>query len=395
MITALKLLSCEYKRFSVVISLIALLSIAAGLLGSAILHTPATFEPVAVATVDNDNTMESFLAWSVLSSVSNEQTLKFYKTTLDRANTMLAAGELNAVFIFPEGFTQSVLNGQNMPVQALYNPATPLSTALITTVANNGLALLQAAQSGVYASLYYTSSFAPEKYNDVFSRINTRLIRTALASNSMFARREVSATGETGATAYYLIHMLIFLHVLSMPLLCYPMRRACRPAILQSLKQLGHCGTYTVMPWLAAYTLFMLPCLILIFAAWALVASPLSLPVNVAMLYCLPIIALLLGTFVCLFALLFKHEISAGVSSCGLAAVSLLLSGGIIPLSYLPDYAVPLAKLMPQWWVCRMLGHAANGIFDPLAFMVLLGFVLLLLLICILCANYKGKPVKI
>ena len=394
MTAPLKLLVCEYRRFTAVVLLVALLSAAAGLLGAALLYSDAPVDLITVAVVDNDNSLESRLALSVISSAGKGELLRLQRMGFGRAERMLNNGELNAVFVLPKGFVQSVFNGENLSVQAIYNPATPLSSMLVKITADSTLALLQAAQSGIYTALRYTEEHIPESYPTVYTRINARFIRAASAHSSTFYRREVYATGDVGATAYYLIHILIFLHLLSLPVLCSPMHRACNPAVLQSLHRLGRNGFYTAVPWALSYSLCLLPCLAIIPAIWLLAAGPLGLSISPMVLFCLPVLALLLGALSCLFALFFKHIVSSAFCSCLLACVSLLLSGGVIPLSYMPEPVSALARLIPQWRVYRMISCALNGIFDLVAFVALLGLIALLLLCIAVCAELRGRAAR-
>ena len=394
MITALKLLFCEYRRFTAIIMLIALLSVAAGLLGAGLLSQRSPLEPLSIAIVDDDNSLQSRMALSVAMGAVKNDMLTIQKTTQTRAARMLEAGELNAAFILPKGFIQSVLDGENSPIEAVYNPATPLSSMFIKTAAESALGLLRVSQSGIYTALAYTATHNPEAYSLVYSRINNRFISLATVHSSSFSMREVSATGDIPPAAYYIIHAVMFLHLISLPLLCAPMRRACKPAIMQGLRGLGRGGGRVVVSWVGAYTICLLPCSLLIAAVWYFAADKIGLPVNVSALACLPLFAALVAALCCLFALLFKSEVSGGAVACLLASVLLFVSGGVVPLSFLPEGLAQLAVVSPQYWACRLLGGALGGGLDTTALCVLLGVLALLLLLCAVCAQLRGRAVR-
>jgi len=391
--TAFLLLLSGWKRFFAVICLIALLSLTAGLLGTSVLYSDGVPEPIGIAVVNLDNSLESRLMLSVLLEQDMGALLQIAVMNEWQAHTALMEGEVSAVFTLPEGFMRSVMSGQNHPIQAVYNPATPMRSALVQNMADSMLELLRISQIGVYTALEYSANYAPEFYDEVFQRINMRYITLAASSGTMFHQNEISATGALPPITHYLVHALIFLYTLSLMIIIPLIRESFPREVKIQLRQLGFSKMRIAAGWTLALWLWlmlgMVPLTVLYFAA----AQMFALPIWAAGLIAVPIVALYLAALAALLGLMPISPLASGATLCLYASGSLAISGGVLPLSFLPMGIGRIAQIFPSYHAARLLGNSLHGeiLMGAVLAVLLTGFVLVL---CQAAAIYfkGGRP---
>ncbi len=127
------------------------------------------------------------------------------------AREKLAAGEIYAAILVPEGIIDSVLSGENIPATILLdNSYSEMETAVFEEFTRAGARLLTTAQAGIYAA----DAFCVEKgRKDQIERtedyLNAAYLSYALDRSSLLEEAEVKAAGGLNLTDYYTIALLL------------------------------------------------------------------------------------------------------------------------------------------------------------------------------------------
>ncbi|MCL2068706.1 MAG: ABC transporter permease [Oscillospiraceae bacterium] len=365
--TAFLLLSAGWKHFFAVICLIALLSLTAGLLGVYALRFDSGAEPLGVAVVNLDGSLESRLLISALpDGGADDELLQIHHVSEAQADIMLADGSVSAVFTLPEGFMRAVISGENNPIQAVYNPATPVRSNLLRVMADSLLGLLRTSQTGVYTALNYTAENSPMHYTDVFGRVNMRYLGIAAANTAAFRRIEITATGEVPPLAHYLSSALIFFYTLSLMILIPLVRSGFPDEILRRIRLMGRGSISTAAPWILSLWIWLMLSTLPLLGAYLLAArifpvTALASSILPPVIISLTVICFYLAALAAFLSFLPVSPIVCGWVLCVFAAASLWFSGGVLPLSFLPEGYRAIAGYLPAYHAGRLLGGTLHG----------------------------------
>ena len=360
-------LCAKWKRVLIFIGLTALLCVIAGLLGQYFLSGGGKIDPITILVVDEDHSMESMLVYNMVSNLEDyKELLVFEQMEADAAVDALKANKASAVVTIPKGFTENVKNGRNLPFTISYNLSTPIKSAFIRYYADAFTRMLTASQTGVYAALDYAREYGDQaQYAAMFQTINMRFLSTVLNRMQMLTIYEVSVTGTSGAFQYYATHAYIFIMMAGLllftDLLQYNLSK-------RNLLKLGLTGVGSIRIVLGtAVGVFSLLLLVSIlfgglgFAAAAYLHLELPMQVDWILPSAVFLMLICLGIMGTLLALLFQRMFTAGIFISLFSLVSLVLSGGIIPLDFFADKIQMAGKCTPQYWLARLLNSSFGG----------------------------------
>jgi len=374
----LKLFLAHWKRFAAFLCLAALLCIAAGLLGVYFSETVRRVEPVRLLVVDQDNSLESRLLYGMLSgSESYAGILELEKAGLESATRQLEAGQAAAAVVLPQGFSASVMSGENKPFTMLYSSASPLKARLVQAYADAFTDMLRTSQISVYAALEYAARHGDaDQYQAMFMQSNMAFLRRVGERDQLFDKQTLTATGQVPVFAYYLVHALVFLLLLLPLLLPDILRRALSPAVTIRLRQLGTGRAKVVLCSWAAVLLLLLP----VDAAVLFALVRLTGAAAPALLAPLLVFTMVLDAYGLFAALLCKTASAGSLLLSLLAVAGLLAGGGVLPSDYLAPWAQAFGRFTLQHWAARGLHGGVTGQFAALPLAVMAGFTCLLLL---------------
>jgi len=203
-----------------------------------------------------------------------------------------------------------------------------------------GVAFVTISQSGIYATLDYAYEQGMD-WNEIVNQlvipINIEYMKALLAYDDYFDKTTLSATDSIPQIEYYLNSALIFLMYIFLVTLIGAIYTA--PPVLRRWRM---CGTPLIKVMLVKWIALWL--LILLFLA------PLF-PFYGASVFS---IAVLLSGLGLMSAQLFKGEQASGVFLFTFAVVTLFISGGALPLAFLPEVFGHISRFTPNYWFIRI-----------------------------------------
>lgn len=278
---------------------------------------------------------------------------------------MLSPGEatdgLAAVVTLPQGFTDSILTGENL------SPTVQLGSSGISAVYIRALCTameryLSAAQTGIYRVLGSAEALSPQQYQGLAADINLRYVALFANRLSMLSQRYHSYD-----SSYLLgcaVSVLLFL-------LCGALGGAV-PSLLAAARSMGGIGGSGAALFAGSSCgifLFRLPvtfcCATLAFGrqAWQ---SPLAILT----------LAALLGAVGIFFFVAVGSAGTAALLLCGFTLVTALFAGIIIPAELLPEALTRLSPLLPIYHVRELVtvlsGEGRSDVLAPAGLHILL-----------------------
>ncbi|MFD1359167.1 ABC transporter permease [Fictibacillus halophilus] len=315
-------------------------------------------EPFAVAIVDEDNTFETKLLMKQYEESEELQAvLSFQKTDGKTASEMLADNEIAGMVIVPDGFTQGIRRGKNIPVTVIGNPERPFQAELLQQVMVSNANLISAAQSGANAAFHYLRKMglSSEEFATYRDAIITDFTLQALNRNKIYETETLSAFGGITPVEFYSLSGVLILLLIGGLFGMSLTARGEQAALRERLSLQGvRSSVFFFGNIISVFMLLVIQSVVLtllfysVTKTWSIVATVILLA------YCLAVSSL--------FALC--HELFQRNGAKWGAGILLVVgvtatSGSVLPLSYLPELWRSVSFL-------NVLHHTHNGLVETL-----------------------------
>jgi hypothetical protein len=348
-----------YRRmaFSIAAAVIVCVVIGAGV--TALLSRNNLFEPFTVGVVDTGNSPEARFFFDFF-----DETVKLEYMTQKDAERKLESGEIPAYAELPERFAADVISGVNTPFILHGSDAYPLQLALTKLLASSGVAFLSASQAGVYATIDEAERAGmpyDEIQRTIVIPINVEFMRRMFDCDEFFEVEVLPLTEGTPFT-HYIYNFAAFLLIIN--LLAFVKTMSGYTPALYARYKLAGIGFVNVQLIRLTGPLVIntvLPVLLLFIASRDI---PLALIGGLSIAFCVTSLGLMT-------AALFKNEIASGLFILIAGVVMLFVSGGIVPLAYLPLGMQPLRYIGIPYWAA----FTANGNITGAAALCIIGLV--------------------
>lgn len=352
---------------------------AIALLSSRTLYGDTVIGRIAVGVVlPKDDVLAEKVIGMVSSLGSVKSLCDFEYVDSEDGQKRLQNGELYAMMEIPEAFVQDIMNGTNTPVRILLPSDAGLEGQVFRELTDAGARTLGASQAGIYAGgdlcrLYGLDSSTGQLEAD----LNRIYLGYSLPRTDYFRHRTEQATGDVSPMQFYGISAcVLFLLLCSIPVSGYLL--PWRPAFSRKLAADGIGRTVRVGSRILGLALLilavMLPIAVLAVCQGWLHSGLLS--VITLFLVCMATAALV--------ALCYRAAgtLMGGILLLFLAGVGQhFLSGGFLPLVFLPAAVRRLAPFLPSSILMNGLRMTVTAVWTPAVFgklilLILFGLIL-------------------
>lgn len=288
---------------------------------------------VAIVNLDT-NPISRMALRSAASMESAEKMLDMQFVTPQQAR----AGAYAAVVTIPEGFIDSILNGENKSPVIELNLSTPLEAMWVRQLLDAAATDLTAAQLGVYTiqeAVSYGNGMPARQYDQLIMGINMLFMRAFLDRLSLVEAEPISASGVLSLPLYYLASAVSVLF-LSYGFLFQPafegLRRFARAAHARGLFAAAalHAFSLTLA---AALPVFLLACRIDGF-------SVNKLPVYIGF-------AFMVSAFAAALSALFSQQKTCAAACLLFSVGTGMCAGCFLPLALMPEVFSHIAPFTP------------------------------------------------
>jgi ABC-2 type transport system permease protein len=315
-------------------------------------------EPFSVAIVDEDNTFETKLLMKQYEESEELQSvLSFKKTDAEEASELLAANKIAGMVIVPDGFTNGIRQGINIPVSVIGNPERPFQAELLQQVMVSNANLISSAQSGANAAFHYLRKMGlpSDEFRTYRDAIITDFTLQALSRNKIYETETLSALGGITSLEFYSVSGVLILLMIGGLFGMSLTARSEQAALRERLSLQGvRSGVFFMSNILSVFVLLVIQSIILVSLFYS-VTKTWNIPATVIFLaYCLAVSSL--------FAVcqeLFQQNGAKWGAGIILVTGITATSGSVLPLSYLPEMWRSMSFL-------NVLHHSHNGLVDTL-----------------------------
>lgn len=351
-------LCMEFKRSIKVLRKTILISIAGILLllaGITIINLSQqrsqTLELVEVGVVIPEEEWQTRMVAQFISAMDSAQSIcHFNYLDEEQAFEQLRENLVQAVIVFPESFYEDVDQGRNTPATIFFSEESNLNVSIFHELLTDGVAMLQIAEAGVYATLDVTKMDPPEmKRGEIGNYVAQQYIEEVLGRGQSFEKTIISPYGVVNFQQYYFavfLLLVLFLYSLNMGFLYKKQNQSV--AEKMRIYGLNHLSLSLVRIVIIAIQLWIIASAVYLLGYSA---SELS---ETYFLYLDAEILLGLVPLCCVMAA-YVHAIYAltGSSNQGTAVllvthcIMILGAGILIPAAYLPELIGRIARFMP------------------------------------------------
>ena len=330
---------------------------------------------IALAGAKGEDALTETLANYLVSMSDVNQYCDIVPMTEEEALEALERGEATAALLLPEGFLESILNGENKSPVVVLDPERALESYLTLWLGEDAADILSTSQAGIYAVLDLYRQSPPEDltWDGAVLGINLAYINTILSRSRDFQLETLSSTGVLSVGHHYALSLLAYLPLLGAPMLQGLFASRGVLAWHRRLRGVGF------PPWLGclgaecAAALVLLPLYLLPF----LVLAPGSAAGAVG-----PCVACAVwsAAFCAFCGTVCAAPAGSAVLAFLSATVALFVCGGILPPVLLPGPLQAAAPFLPITWVREILSVPLGYDGSPASLAALLGAALALTL---------------
>lgn len=364
-----------YKSFpKMLLSSVFMLLIIAALAfcGEKLLYGNAGHEKAKIAFVTEDTSKLVSLATMLLqSSESISSICNFVDTDSQSAKEMLDEREVIASITIPDGFMDGLRHGTNVPLVICFSDDMTAVAGLLKELSHTAARILASTQAGIFAQhdFYYAHNLK-EQLPDANYDLNEKYIKFIFSRNSLFQKNEVSATGNVSVKDYYTAGALtLFFMLFSMSFVSFLMEDT------YEFKKKLFSRYMNVFQYFFSKALIVFSMFYTMYLLLSLVASALGSPALFALWYAMIPALLCLSAFIVLLYELAPNKLGGVIFIFTVSVMSAVLSGCILPVSYLPHSLAAIGSALPSTRIIRVLsgtlGHspaAADFVYLALAF---------------------------
>lgn len=335
---------------------------------------PLVRASVAIVTPEPDDMYFKFAINMLENMESTAESLEFHLCDTEKEGyRLLDQGRIIALIVFPENAINSILTGENIPIQVIFDSRNELSASVLAELTTAGTRLLSSAQAGTYTTsrLYYTYG-AEQELNQAYDDVDLVNFSYCLYRQELFNQTPISFGGTENTVIYYASSaLLLFLLLLG-------------SAFLQALSSgdVAFCDKlkcYNITPFshfivrFFGYFLFLFAGGNLLFflgepilkhfqkeAGEDSVLQILSLEYNSVTFLCLLLFALFLATYFFFIQAICREKNAAVLLFFLLSSGLMLIAGNIIPLAFFPETIRNIAPVLPTYHFQLLL----TGIFE-------------------------------
>lgn len=184
-----------------------------------ILNENTVVQPIPIAVIDKDDTIESRILISQLEEI--ELIGEINKVSEEEALALIEKNKIAVAVIVPEGFISSVVSGKNKSISILGNVKREQQAIIIKTLITGATNIVSSGQAVLYSYSKFVNEtgIAREQLNQEFDALSQDIIMKSLDRNNVISKITTYPEDKLTATEYYTASLLaLFLLFSSVPI---------------------------------------------------------------------------------------------------------------------------------------------------------------------------------
>ncbi|BFI98662.1 MULTISPECIES: ABC transporter permease [Priestia] len=368
-----KALLKNIKSLILLIMIPALFLLGAGIIISQSMQSEEKVNRFPVAIVDKDDTAQTKYVIEQLTEGKLRKIMKPLYTNEQKAKQLLQENKVAAIVTLPKGFSHDIAHGKNQPLHVIGNNNKPLQSQLFRYVMESAADYTSAAQSGINTvdAFLEKENVSDEKRRAEFKKSLVTFGLHVLDRGSLFDEQVETSFFQQDMKQYYVLSfaaLLLMIWSYGGWLLASETQTS---PVLDRMKTRGVSFLRIYLAQLTALFVLLLPVSVVLFGS---IIKGLKLPVTGTYGELFLGISGSLFAFLCLFLLLrvlFLSQKAYQLTGLLFILLSAILSGHVVPVVYLPDWASVFQKLSLNTRVLELLFYEFDGYNTNEAFLYL------------------------
>lgn len=314
-----------------------------------IFYKDGTFAIVNVACYYSENAENNYGLQFVENMESFEQSVHLIDCrTPEEVVELVEDGDAVAGLLFPDRFVDSVMTGENLSVDVIYNESATFEGYVVSDLLSSLTKMLGVGQACMQTMYDFCSAYDLDA-----SAVNIAQIRSlsyALSRFDLFDEVQADSISSYSlvqkTTASYSIYILL----LSGFVFAYFYKG--NTAAFEARARLAGISKCKLFIFEDIFTALMLyvPVLVLIIG---LMASPLKVS-PLALIAVIPVV-LIISTIIAGVCYLFKNPVASGYVLFAISTVLMYMAGGLMPLEFMPRFLQELAVYNPCYYLIEFM----------------------------------------
>lgn len=282
---------------------------------------------------------------------------EFIEATEEEALKMLRREEVSGVILIPERFLDGILDGTNLPAKIILSQGSALEKLLIEELTSAGAVTLGAAQAGIYAvTEFYAANHTKYLIPKLEKELNFAYLDYALPRETLFRHEKVSATGVMTTTEYYIASGCVFFMLL-WGIACSGFFRP-QKGLHAKLRVFGLGPSKIILIQMISLWGILFITMVLLGGIGMIAASIMGISFS---LHWNNILFFAAALWLAAGMITFIYSIASGIISGALllfivSSGMMFLSGGFLPIVFLPKLVQELAPLLPVYHMIQLTG---------------------------------------
>lgn len=368
-----KALSKNIKSLILLIMIPALFLLGAGIIISQTMQGEERVNRFPVAIVDKDDTAQTKYVIEQLTEGKLRKIMKPLYTNEQKAKQLLQQNKVAAIVTLPKGFSHDIAHGKNQPLHVIGNSNKPLQSQLFRYVMESAADYTSAAQSGINTvdAFLEKENVSDENRRAEFKKSLVTFGLHVLDRGSLFDEQIETSFFQQDMKQYYVLSfaaLLLMIWSYGGWLLASETQTS---PVLDRMKTRGVSFLHIYLAQLTALFVFLLPVSAVLFGS---LIKGLKLPVTGTYGELFLGVSGILFAFLCLFLLLrvlFLSQKAYQLTGLLFILLSAILSGHVVPVVYLPDWASGFQKWSLNTRVLELLFYEFDGYNTNEAFLYL------------------------
>lgn len=332
---------------------------------------------------DLDNSIYSKL---LLEYFKESESFSSYIKIVEGNNTDLESlfyqNRLDLFIVIPKGFAENMLYLNHMPVEVMINKSDTTKAIILKNLLESYEKYISAVEInsvGLY-EIMLLSGMDEALANKVNYDISYELIFTALGKENFFKYTEISGFPSTNLFTYYMISLFFMLVIFSSLYVGIQLLKEKNNGIFNRMKTIG-IPTYVILFEKVIFSTIILAIPVILMSTISKIyINEIDLYKFLTFILCGVIFNL--SFFITLSGIFYRIQ-NYMIAGNLLSFLWCIIGGGIIPIMFLPENMVNIAKFTPNYWFVKITLQIFNGGIDPSYNKFIIGLLITALLLFI------------
>ena len=354
------------------ITLIVLIGIIA-FSSTKLLYNNETIQKITIAIVQQEEDDLVKMGLQMIESMESIDGIsEFVLMNEKEAIEALKAQKIFAVLLFPTDLIQSIIYGENTPVEVILPANMGIEAAVFKEITDAGAIMLGSTQAGIYAMGEYLEAYHLEtSLKEAEDFLNRVYLTSVLYREDYFRKIEVSATGSLTITQHYIAYGIILFLLLN-GIACANILQEKTTALENKLYFTGIGSVAYIVTKIISIAMLLWTSLVLLggfLSSIIYFTTQNSVIENILCIFPLFIVSLAVASIIVLIFQLTKNLIG-GVMLLFLSSIIMtFLSGGFLPAAFLPEGIRNVGQRMPTTILGKQVGEIIANTYTGVTFL--------------------------